>query len=162
MSNAIKLTTMIPIGNIALSRDVIISDPCYDPDTWCTIRTRLPKAKYSCNIYLENQRNAALVILKNGITEDNVDYKYIGSAGVDSGQLGIFDLDYFKTHQPDDDYENPDSWYSKVCHATIEPGYVITDGKGVCSSTYCGDGMYPVYEILHNGKVVGLRANFIE
>lgn len=150
------------IGEITLDGKIIITDPCYEPDIWCTVKTELPKARYNCKVLTVNKRNASLIVMKKSFKNKGISYKYIGSAGVDSGQLGIFDLDYFIKHQPDDDWENEKSWYRKVSEATINPGYTLTDKAGVCSSTYCGDGMYPVYEILNDGKVIGIRVNFIE
>lgn len=72
---------------------------------------------------------------------------YHNVIGVDSGQAGIFNYDYYLAHQPDNSWE-PDingnkSWYRKVCDITCseELGGII-ENKGVVSRSGDGDGPY--------------------
>lgn len=90
---------------IKLNSKVMISDPCYGLNTWCqgVIEGVLP-GNYNCKAKLINktywgERVAAIEVCH----EDYKSPKYIPALldiGVDSGQAGIFDYEYYKNITP--------------------------------------------------------------
>lgn len=82
---------------------------------------------------------------------------------MDSGQCGFFDPDYYEQNQSDDDFENLQSWYRRVCKLTLhEPDWETIEEKGVVASSGFGDGCYGVYVNRNrSGYIVGLKLKFI-
>lgn len=100
---------------ITLSDKVRISDPGYDIDTWCagTLENVLP-GKYECRVQYYENRIAKIAIFH----EDHLDIVPNEEAdidvGVDSGQCGIFDLDYFSKNC------KKESWYFEIGSLTYK------------------------------------------
>jgi hypothetical protein len=147
---------------------VTVTDPCYEPGTWCakTIKNILP-GKWNCRAFTKKcgtwgRRIAALTIRHEDYPKGRIGH-FAGVAGVDSGQCGFFDPDYFEKNQPDDDYDNPSSWYRRVCDITSSgPEWGTIDGYGVVSSSGYGDGGYDIYTRRNrDGRVVGVMLRFI-
>lgn len=88
---------------------------------------------------------------------------YDGACGVDSGQLGIFDVVYF------DEIENSgekrkNEWYFEICRVTLDQDYLAggKDDKCYVSSSGYGDGGYAVYvKRNEDGYIVAIRVPFI-
>ena len=103
---------------IELGKKVIISDPGYNMDTWCIgILNDVLPGTYKCfyEIIEDNSwgRRIASIEVKNKDYEfydfsENLDVEI----GVDSGQCGIYDYDYFKQNNQKED------WYDKICNLT--------------------------------------------
>lgn len=158
------------LGTIKLSNMVVITDPCYDLGIWCQgIIGGVKAGIYDTYAIITNEgdwgeRIAELIIVKQG--ENPVFEKYsLGFAvGVDSGQAGIFDYDYFVKNQPDNDFDNLESWYRRVCDITCsDEDCGVIDNLGVVASSGYGDGTYDCYAAFNdNFEVVGLRIVFIE
>ena len=120
------------INTIELSDKVRVSDPCYDMDTWCagTLENVLP-GTYHCFTQRVDQGDWGVRI---GNTEvRHQDYLNIEptekmdiDVGVDSGQCGIYDLEYFIKAR--EDKHGEDKWYERVCDNTYQylsnPQYV--------------------------------------
>ena len=146
---------------------IFVTDPCYEPFNGYNLAVDVLPGTYKCSIRrstLEGwgQRIVSLTLWHEDHLKGRID-KYIGSCGVDSGQLGVFDAkDYLKNHQ-DDDWDNRKSWYRRVCDLTLNPpDWGTIAKKGVVSTSGLGDGVYPVYASYDkDGKVVGLRIKFI-
>lgn len=110
---------------IFLSEKVRISDPGYHMDTWCagTLENVLP-GEYKCYAQYYSNRISRIEVRH----VDHIDIapviKSSIDVGVDSGQCGIYDLDYFKTKVTYD----RNRWYSDVCNRTFtyvkNTGYV--------------------------------------
>lgn len=142
---------------------VRVTDPCYEPDVWCaaTIHDILP-GKWNCEV----EESSGVIC---SLTIRHEDYPYlqprenIGFAAVDSGQCGFFDPDYFGQNQPDNDYDNPQSWYRRVCELTLNhPSWGTIEGKGVVSSSGYGDGSYDIFACRNDsGHIVGLQLWFM-
>lgn len=164
-----KKNTTKEIGTITLGKEVYVTDPCYEVGTWCQFLVDNIKAgKYRC--YIVSNEDDRVVEL-HAINEEyltkmkenikkvryNADYStcYIG---VDSGQCGIFDAEYYSNHQSEEDKDLSDGWYATVCSIT-EPAGTI-DGAGVASVSGYGDGMYEAYTATENGKIVALKMVF--
>lgn len=111
------------VGTIELEDKVRVSDPCYDVDTWCagTLENVL-QGKYQC--YSQDVDAGDWGIRVASIEVRHEDYLDVEptelqdiDVGVDSGQAGIYDLDYFIKAREDKDGE--DAWYERVCTHTF-------------------------------------------
>ena len=159
------------IGKIALKDKVYISDPCYQIMTWCQayLSDVLP-GEYACFIKMFEERVAELLVVHKdflGIHHNEAEevpfcIDYVFSLGVDSGQMGIFDADYYEENQPNDDFNNTSSWYRRVCDTTCEQDAGVLDNLGVVSSSGYGDGSYPLYISEEDDKIVAMKVVFID
>lgn len=154
------------VGSIQLNESVIVTDPCYKVGIWCSkLLSNVKEGRYKCLFRITNEgesekRVSSLIAIHKDFL-DCIDFKnsfqfdskqickipYFNVIGVDSGQAGIFNYDYYVAHQPDDNWE-PDikgnkSWYRKVCDITCseELGGII-ENNGVVSRSGDGDGPY--------------------
>lgn len=132
------------IGTIELGDKVRISDPCYDVDTWCagTLENVLP-GKYNCFSQRVDEEDWGIRIASIEIRHrdyDDVEPTEIQNidVGVDSGQCGIYDLDYF-VEAKEKDEEGDDEWYCEVCDSTFKyvdnPNYVPFEESTYCNTT---------------------------
>lgn len=124
-----KLLEKENVGTISLNDKVRISDPCYGPDTWCAgTLDNVLKGRYNCYSQSVNAGNWGIRIASIEVRHENYDdvepieVQDI-DVGVDSGQAGIYDLDYFVQNREDD------KWYWGVCDRTfvqtVNPDYVM-------------------------------------
>lgn len=162
------------VGNIELKKHVYITDPCYDTITWCQkLLTNVSPGTYRCFVVVSDEGNwghrvAELHAILNKVFDKYEELSEIPydseplncSIGVDSGQCGIFDADYYEEQHPDDDYDNKNSWYRRVCDLTYNAG--IIDGLGVACASGYGDGSYPLYVAKDKNKVVAMKVVFID
>jgi len=114
-------------GIITLGEKVMVSDPCYGLGTWCqgVLGNVLP-GQYDCNVEYSDEGTWGTRV--SAIEVTHVNYK-TGSlllqmedfeVGVDSGQAGIFDYEYYAKYHMDAT-ERPhvdDDWYDMVCGLT--------------------------------------------
>ena len=87
----------------------------------------------------------------------------VGTIGVDSGQVGFYDDDYYPQGDDTGEYEDFDTFYGKACGLTLseEKGGII-DNFGVVSSSGYGDGEYFVSAVRESaGWVVAASIIFI-
>lgn len=117
-----KLLEKQDMGTIVLQDRVHVSDPCYDIYTWCagTLENVLP-GNYQCNLQQADTGDW-------GIRVANIEIKHTDfldvepteiqkfEVGVDSGQAGIYDFEYFKNIKNDE--TRNDEWYDRVCRLT--------------------------------------------
>ena len=155
------------IGRLTLGSKARVSDPCYDMDVWCagTIENVQPGTYSGFAETMDTgdwgRRIASIEVVKEGIDPNRLIHERTGiDVGVDSGQCGIYDNDYFKDHCKDE------SWYWMVCDKTFvnnEFQAAITDEKAIVSSSGYGDGGYDCY-IGKNaeGQIVYIKLVFIE
>ena len=113
---------------------------------------------------------------------ENDSWEYIGSIGVDSGQMMLSDPSYVKHFAQSDDVEkmmqamedgSDDSYsYSGACSQSNTPqqaGVLVNDigaEMGVVCSSGFGDGAYPVFVKRHdfgndNTRVVEMKIEFV-
>lgn len=162
------------LGKIRIDGKMTISDPCYEPGIWSALEVKVAPGWYKCFADVKDMgawgtRICSLSAIREDYADDveSLDWTSPCSVGVDSGQMGIYDTDYFKENQPDDEWENPDSWYRRVCALTYdEEGKRfeadIIDGLGCVSSSGYGDGNYDVITYVTNDYIVGAKVVFIE
>ncbi len=159
-------TKFYEAGFVQLNNTVVVTDPCYKAGIWCSkLLSNVKEGRFKCLFRivddgeLGKQVSSLLAIhedflklfeFKNKVQFDSKQIckiPYYNVIGVDSGQVGIFNYDYYIMHQPDNNWEQDitgnKSWYRIVCDITSSEdlGGVI-DNSGVVSSSGCGDGPY--------------------
>lgn len=160
----------IELGVIELGSKVIVTDPCYGFGGVELIHTK--KGKYHCFAYEINEsgwgnRIAALRVVHEDFVNKcfNIDYdNEIAVSGVDSGQCGFFDYDYYKKHhgQYIVDDEMDEDWYHKVCNITCNnPCAGTIDNKAVVSESGYGDGCYAAFGAYDGEELIAMELCYI-
>ena len=110
-------------GIITLGDKVMVSDPCYGLGTWCqgVLENVLP-GQYDCNVEYSDEGDWGTRVSAIEVTHVNYDRCALDEelekfeVGVDSGQAGIFDYEYYAKYHMDAK-ERPhvdDNWYEIV------------------------------------------------
>ena len=134
-------------GTITLGEKVMVSDPCYGLGTWCqgVLENVLPGV-YDCNVEHSDEGDWGVRVSAIEVTHESCRGRFIAlecedfEVGVDSGQAGIFDYEYYaKYHMDATEREHVnDDWYDMVCDKTLtripnpdyeEFCYELTDGS---------------------------------
>ena len=150
---------------IELGGKVMVSDPCYGMNVWChgIVENVLP-GTYNCSVVYSNEgawgvRVAEIEVLHQDAKRYTMSHSGF-VVGVDSGQAGIFDYEYYEHyHQRGVD----DDWYDRVCAITLSAESAGTiDDSGFVSMSGFGDGGYDCYLYKDlNYNVVGFRIVYI-
>lgn len=157
---------------IRLGSKVMVSDPCYGMDTWCqgVLENVLP-GDYQCHVEYSGEgvwgrRVAAIEVVHrdyDGVIKYEPEYFDVG---VDSGQAGIFDYEYYtQYHDHANKYPHVnDDWYDMVCKITLARAQMGTvEDYGFVSSSGYGDGEYTCYTARErNGYIIAIRVEFID
>lgn len=136
---------------IKVGKEVMVSDPCYSPGTWCQgiVKNMLP-GFYHCGGEIVETNGWGKRVSKIRILHES--YSDIPSyleeedfeVGVDSGQAGIYDAEYYYDQFKND--EQREDWYNRVCDATWDDNsgfaWDMIDGKCIVSASGYGDGSY--------------------
>ena len=155
--------------SIRLNSKVMVSDPCYGLNTWCQgiVKNVLP-GTYYCFVEYSDEgdwgtRVSAIEVRHAYYDRVSDFYPEDFEVGVDSGQAGIFDYDYYEKYHSDRK-ERPhvdDNWYDKVCNITLTRAGII-DNRGFVSSSGYGDGGYTCWTARDdNGNVFAIRIEYI-
>ena len=145
---------------IQLKDKVRISDPCYDMGTWCagTLKNVLPGV-YHCFVQRDPEENRISAIEVRHENYLDVKPRFFSEidVGVDSGQCGIYDLDYFESFNGDEE------WYETVCDSAFDEYFTaaVLDEKCLVSSSGYGDGSYICKYNTRNKKIVSIGLYFI-
>ena len=150
------------------SNKIYVSDPCYEYD----------ENDNSCVLTLKGAVNGKYIVTVNvariyhdieSLTIKLEDYLYsepsifAGKIGVDSGQAGFFDKEYYMENQGGD-FDDLTTLYGLACSLVLskqEGG--IVHNRGVVSSSGCGDGEYEVFIGINEiGEIVSASIIFIE
>lgn len=154
---------------IRLGKKVRVSDPCYGTKVWCagTI-DNIKEGLYNVEVELVDDLWGSKYSRVKSLTVVHADYKgslslFFNKAapfevGVDSGQAGIYDEDYYNQYHSIDNCNG--DWYEDICELTYPAG--TKDGKCVVSSSGYGDGCYICEVAEDNNEVVAIRIIFIE
>jgi len=152
-----------PIGVFEIKSRLRVSDPCYDPNVWCSGTLFAKKGNWiAAAMKFDNRRTngwgdrIAILAAKHESCPIPIDATTINNTaanlkagdwyetgfevGVDSGQAGFYDNDAFIAR---DGGRNRD-WYNEVCDMTILNNMGVLEDCVVVSSGY-GDGGYPCY-----------------
>jgi hypothetical protein len=171
------------MNQITLSENVMVSDPCYTPDTWCQTKLNnvLP-GKYNVDVQKSDQGDwGTRVSSITVIHEDYEDMEHWGweqhsECGVDSGQCGIFCMTSYRNDElsegittPDVEFslgdyrkdEGGDKWYEKMCKFTLSENQWGLYDTGAVSSSGIGDGQYPLDVMMDGDKIVGMRLEYL-
>jgi hypothetical protein len=163
------------------SGKIVASDPCYIIPTWCQgVIEKVRNGTWVAEVKKSDGSNGWGVRVAS-LTVYNKNYGSIGNhleemnfdAGVDSGQFGFFDFDFYRNDDKATDLikedfgenydrESGDAWYRAVCYLTIaEESWGVLPNAAVSSSGY-GDGSYQVFgEKDADGFYVGFKVVFI-
>ena len=171
------------MNQITLSENVMVSDPCYTPDTWCQTKLNnvLP-GRYNVQVEKSDEgdwgtRVSSITVIHEDYTDGQVDWDQHSDLGVDSGSCGIFCMTSYRNDEisegittPDvnfnlGDYRKDDGgerWYEKMCRFTLSENQWGLYDTGVVSSSGFGDGQYPM-EVMEDGdKVVGIKISYLD
>jgi hypothetical protein len=166
-------TRTIPLGQFEVTGDkVMVTDPCYDRDTWCQGTLPALPGRWAAEMEVGDRpgwgrRVHAIRAFHVDVAPRDVRKRAKFEVGVDSGQAGIFD----EARYPQDetgDYDDLESFYGRACSATHDrdgeddsiTGGVIAEGA-VSSSGY-GDGGYVCYyRTDEEGRAVEVEIVFI-
>ena len=168
------------MNQITLSENVMVSDPCYSPDTWCQTKLNsvLP-GKYNVDVQKSDldgwgTRVSSITVIHENY-EDTDDWEQHSECGVDSGQCGIFCMTSYRNDEivesittPESDFVLPyndsegDKWYDKMCKFTLSEDQSGLYDTGVVTSSGIGDGMYPI-DVVYNDdeEIVGIRITYL-
>lgn len=144
-----------------------VSDPSYDKDTWCAgVIEEVKNGNWESYIKLDetSSRVSELISLYSDISnttrkKDNwIEQSF--EIGVDSGQCGIFDDEYYPNGKTGE-FSDINSFYGKCCNMTTSELSGVLD-FGVVSGSGFGDGSYTCYTIEDKNGVVGVKIIFIE
>ena len=153
------------------SGKVIVSDPCYERNTWCQgVIDKVKNGEWEAYLYIFDEgewgKRVGYLLAHH---QDNTVYptdsnweKQDFEVGVDSGQAGIYDEAEY--HGGEDDY-GQGGWYDINCNLTCdrENGTTRNGGVlegGVVSCSGYGDGGYDCRTITKDGEVVGILIDF--
>ena len=169
------------MNQITLSENVMVSDPCYTPDTWC--QTKLDNVLpglYNVEVERHDEgtgwgtRVSSITVIHKDY-EDTDDWEQHSECGVDSGQCGVFCMTSYRNDEMSvgittPTLDNPfvipfreegDKWYEKICKFTLcEPQWGLYD-TGVVTSSGIGDGQYPLDVMMDGDKIVGMRITYL-
>ena len=150
---------------IRLGKKVRVSDPCYGTEVWCAgTLDNVKEGLYNVEVEMSDEGTWGNRV--KSLTVVHTDYKGLlffnestrFEVGVDSGQAGIYDEDYYNKYHTADDCD--DDWYDDICNLTNPAG--TKDGKCVVSSSGYGDGCYICELVVEGSEVVAIRITFIE
>lgn len=119
-------------NKINLGNKVMVSDPCYGLGTWCQgVLENVKEGEYETSFTrmepVDGRIESITVIHSENINDElNFELEEF-DVGVDSGQAGIFDYEYYSRYHSDSkekEYVN-DRWYDKVCDLTF--GFIKND-----------------------------------
>lgn len=172
---------ILRIGLMQLAPDRIIhvGDPCYYSSARYAVKdidTGWSEENHPVFLISGNAAGTyrshpqGLMVVKNSFNFnwpiDKKSLKYIGPLGVDSGQIGMISSQSYNDWEDSDDYDfkDPKDDYSSMCQSSLTGPlfggasrlHSIEDehetiSTAFCSSTYYGDGEYPVYLLVDFG-----------
>lgn len=175
-------------ATIKLGKEVIVTDPCYDTETWCQAKLNnvLP-GNYVVKCIKHDTgdfgvRNDKLIAIHESLSSINLkEWEiYPTEIGVDSGQAGIFDITEYRKDGMDIEVPSVaydggtferfdamfaregvgDDWYSKICKLTLGQEGWGYFSSGVVARSGFGDGGYTLFIAKRNEKIVGLMIDF--
>lgn len=122
------------VGTITLGDKVHVSDPCYAVDCWCAgTLDNVKPGHYQCKILRVQEDDCFAPPFKGvfervkSLTICHEDHEAIPRElvsiviGVDSGQAGFYDADYYQQTHLDNGTEHCNkAWYGRVCAITMK------------------------------------------
>ena len=144
---------MEKLATFQVKNSLVVVDPCYKQDLHLEVRLKARAGEW-----------VAFTDNGNSIIARHSDYKHgefkeIGEAGVDSGQLGIWDADFWTANNNCNDYNEVGKWYRNICDLTLKNGGGKY-GEGLVCDTG-GDGCFPVEVIYDGDEIIAVRVTFM-
>jgi len=142
---------------------MVCSDPCYSLDTWCMgIVENVKNGTWLASIETSDEgdwgvRIATLEVRHNDFKDTNLKFvdELSFTGGVDSGQFGFFDKEFYRNDESAKDLpkygfssdfdKSGDIWYLACCDLTLGKEQWGVLPNGVVSSSGYGDGSYGVF-----------------
>ena len=136
---------------------IVASDPMYEIPTWCQgIINNVKKGTWLAEAVVANKgiygnRVASLTVTHLSAETPLLFEEIDMSGGVDSGQFGFFDKDFYCNNEVAKDLPQHNfgtdghEWYRACCKLTLDKPSWGTLPQGAVSSSGFGDGCYPVY-----------------
>lgn len=127
---------------------VIIADSCYDKNTWYGAKVAAKQGVWSAFVRQQKGINCEITVYSENYLKikDANNWKLQKfDVGVDSGQVGIFDLNWFKP----EDKDVYDIIRLTTLHTKTKAGIIL--GKGVASSAGHRNRVYSYYTIKRDG-----------
>jgi len=166
------------IGTIRLSKDVCVTDPCYNRDVWCmaqldNVNPGLWDVYASIDeIDCWGKRTYILELFHRDSTREQtkeLSWKERAELGVDSGQMSVFDDAYYRLKNGSEaDFEADksvrDRFYDICCNLSQNYAGIYCAGNravGVVCSSGCGDGSYPLEVKEIDDKIVAMKISFM-
>ncbi len=146
------------------SGSVYVTDPCYEPGTWCQgLVKNVLCGKWKASVIIENtslgwgNRVHELNVVHEAYEDIEIFMdKQTFVVGVDAGVAGFFDSDKWVGRSSDEDE------YSRLCEMTHDLEQAGCTDYGVISSSGFGDGAYDCFVGKNKeGKVVCMSIIFI-
>lgn len=151
------------VGDLVVNEGDIVTatDPCYDSNTTCVARLKIPAGRYEAAVKCHCSEDLGFRVISLGIYNPSFEaveemrgiqrYECIGNIGVDAGMAGFF------INKPD---YNDDEW-SDFCNKSFsDVAHCIPEG--VFSESGYGDGYYPVWALYVDDKPVAYEIEFID
>lgn len=134
-----------------ISGELIVSDPCYKKGTWCAGTLFAVNGQWTASIDVDDGIIQALIVEHTTATAKGDWVKTDIEGGVDSGQMSVFDSDFFRNNKEaagmnvKDSHEEDGAglFYAACCATTEDQAGVLP--HGAVSSTAYGDGSYDIY-----------------
>ena len=147
------------------SGKIVVSDPCYYLED-AVIVNNVRNGVYECFITEDRHGQIARLIINHvshSLYKGEPDMPYSSDACVDSGQMGIYDFEYFKSFENEArEYSDSDCMYGKVCHAIATEGFDTIDDRAAVSQSGYGDGRYEVFVEYDGDEIVTVGVTFVE
>lgn len=167
------------LGNFEVtSGKVVIGDPCYGhrktEEDWLKENLLFIEAKNGVWKATMKSGERSInyrvyeILTYTGELDESLPWLEIGMIDVDSGQAGVFDYAYF---QNDNDleydhelsnFDNFSKFYQNCCAKSINHPHGGVVKHGVNTSTGFGDGGYDMLGQFKDGKLVAIKAEYIE
>jgi len=157
---------------------ILLSDPCYDFGTWCTQTVDGKNGTWRATSIQDGVCHELIACHQSYGTYMEGDWKKLDeSLGVDSGQCGIYDVQFYNVKpssavldeflaKVEEDWLSSmkirKPWYFINCVTTMTELRCGVIPYGCVSSSGYGDGGYNAYAQYNDDIVVALKIIFIE
>ena len=112
---------ILKLGSFKMKDKIIVADPCYEYGKFGTVTLdNVLSGKYIATAETYDNGIAALYISHSNFKDDILESERVGYIGVDSGQAGFFDLDFYRKNEGGE-LEDLDSFYGLACSITLSP-----------------------------------------
>jgi hypothetical protein len=153
----------LQLGNFMVeSGEILVCDPCYDDAEHMHITLPAHNGKWWTSIERYEDRISRLYAVLDK-TQLILTPRDVGVAGVDSGQMGIYDKPYFNNQDKvEGGIANFKDWYLMCCDRTLGDVGAGLIPHGVVSSSGWGDGAYQVRADYCGRKIIYVEIIFID